>query len=240
MKRLFLSIILILISAASFAQLRVGGNFLISFSNERTVYSGGESMAKNLDYEISVYPKLYWNLNEKMNVGGRLGFSFGRVITGYSEKNFNESVFGYFYQFLEGNENIKDPVIAKISNTAISWSVNPFFAYKVFTWKILNIWIEANAAIGQAFNTGIRTATLFEWDKQLEYGLQILPVVELDVTQKFAIQFHLGFPSLMWYGETSHFADRNESTSTWTLRKGGLEGLIQGFSNYGIGLVKKF
>lgn len=240
MKRFIVSFFLIIVSTASFAQLRVGGNFLLNFSNERTNYSSGQMNVRDLEYEITLNPKLYWNLNEKMNVGGRIGFSFGRVTTGYIQSEDSYGILDYLYELISETYDAPDMNLQKISNTAVSWSVNPFFAYRVFTWKILSVWGEANIFFGQAFNTGTKKASIFEWDKQLQYGIQVLPVVNIDVSEKFAIQFHLGFPSLMWFGETSHYADRYETVSTWTLRKGGLAGLIQGFSNYGLGLVRKF
>ncbi|MCQ2178272.1 MAG: hypothetical protein MJY42_05250 [Bacteroidales bacterium] len=239
MKRLIISLLATLVTISASAQFRIGGNFLLNFTNEKTLYSSGDKKVKDLNYEISLYPKFYWNLNEKMNVGSRVGFSFGRVTTGYTQIQEEQDLLQYLYEVL-GYTYPEEQKITKISNTAISWSLNPFFAYKVLTWKIVSVWAEANVYFGQVFNTGTTQASVFEWDKQLQYGVQILPVVEIDITGNLAIQFHLGFPSLMWYGETSHFADRLETYNTWTFRKGGLEGLIQGFANYGLGLVRKF
>lgn len=73
-------------------------------------------------------------------------------------------------------------------------------------FKILNIWLEGNAFIGQMYN----------------------------------LDLHLGVISLGWAGTYSKYEYGTVSTSALDVRKGGVDGLIQGFRDYGIGITKKF
>lgn len=221
MKRFLLTSIFIMFACAANAQFHFGGQFSINFGNERTSYSSGFSTNKENAYLISLNPKLYWNLNEKMQLGGRAGFAFGRIATGT----------------IYDTEKKED---ATIVNRAIGWSVAPFFGYKLLNWKIVGIWAEANVFFGQYYNTDTHKLLINEWGTASEYGFQILPVINIDLTEKLALQLHLGFISLGWYGTTAIYDDRVTTSSTWDLHKGGFAGLMQGFADYGIGLVRKF
>ncbi len=220
MKKTFFTFLFAVIAFTANAQFHFGGQFSINFANEHTDYSNGATDDKEHAYMINLKPKVYWNLGERMQVGGRIGFAFGRLTTGVIYESEKEE--------------------REIVNRAIGWSLSPFYGYKVLNWKIVSIWAEANAFVGQYFNVNKPVTGSSEWGTQLEYGFQILPVVNIDVTEKLALQLHLGFISLGWYGTRSDYPDRVVTTSTWDLHKGGFSGILQGLSDYGIGLVKKF
>lgn len=221
MKKIFSTLLLVFIAVSANAQFHFGGQFSINFANEHTDYSSGFTDNKEHAYLVNLKPKVYWNIGEKMHVGGRIGFAFGRLTNGVifeSEK--------------------KDQTVNV--NRAVGWSLSPFFGYRVLDWKIVSVWAEANAFIGQYFNVNKPKVGSSEWGSQMEYGFQILPVVNIDLTEKLALQLHLGFISLGWYGTRADYPDKVVTTSSWDLHKGGFAGIAQGLADYGIGLVKKF
>lgn len=226
LRKTFLTLLFVLFAYTANAQFHFGGSFSINFGNEHTAFSSGATNDKEFAYIISLMPKMYWNLGDKMQVGGRIGFAFGRIASG--------TVYGTDKTGLEGAKDDYNSV-----NRAIGWSLSPFFGYRLLNWKKVSVWAEANAFVGQYYNTD-RKSSSTEWGRQTEYGFQILPVVNIDLTEKLALQLHIGFISLGWYGTRSDYMDRVVTTSTWDLHKGGFSGIAQGLADYGIGLVKKF
>lgn len=220
MKKIIITLLFSLVALSASAQFHFGGQFSINFSNERTSYSSGTIRDKENAYLVNLQPKIYWNINEKMQIGGRVGFAFGRLTTGtiYNTEKEAES----------------------IANRAIGWSLSPFYGYRLLNWNKVSVWAEANLFFGQYYNTDKKKATASEWGTLSEYGFQILPVVNIGLTDKLDLQLHLGFISLGWYGTRADYADRIITTSDWDLHKGGFTGVAQGLLDYGIGLVKKF
>lgn len=221
MKKIVFCCLIALVSLSANAQFHFGGQFAISFDNEHTDYSSGYVDNKEKAYLIKLMPKVYWNLNEKMQIGGRVGFAFGRLTTGL---------------VYDSDKKVKPIEV----NRAIGWSLAPFYGYKLLNWKSVSIWAEANAFVGQYYNVNGPDGKATEWDKQTEYGFQILPLVNIDLTEKLALQIHLGFISLGWYGTTASYPEKVVTTSSWDMHKGGFVGLAQGLADYGICLVKKF
>lgn len=221
MKKIGFVLISAFLSLSANAQFHLGGSFSINFDNEHTSFNNGSVTNKENAFLISLRPKVYWNLTDKMQVGGRIGFAFGHLNTGTvydSEKN-------------ESTDAI---------NRALGWSLSPFFGYKLLNWNKVSVWAEANGFFGQCYNVQKDKAVVSEWGTRTEYGFQILPYINIDLTEKLALQLHLGFLSLGWYGTKSDYPEKVVTTSTWDLHKGGFAGLAQGLADYGIGLVKKF
>ena len=221
MKKIIITLLLSLVALSANAQFHLGGQFSINFDNEHTDYSSGTTDNKEHAYLVNLKPKVYWNIGEKMQVGGRIGFAFGRLTN------------GVIYESEKKDQTIN-------VNRAVGWSVSPFFGYKLLNWKVVSVWAEANAFIGQYYNVNKPKTGSQEWGTQTEYGFQILPVVNIDLNEKLALQLHLGFISLGWYGTRADYPEKVVTTSTWDLHKGGFAGIAQGLADYGIGLVKKF
>lgn len=221
MKKIFFTFLLAFLAFSANAQLHLGGQFSIKFSNEHTSYQGGWTSDKENAYQIALMPKVYWNLNEKMQLGGRIGFGFGHMTTG----------------IICDTEKDKD---LEIVNRALGWSVCPFFGYKLLDWNTVSIWAEANVFVGQYYNVNNPKATIVEWGRETEYGFQILPVIDIALKENLALQLHLGFISLGWYGTKEEYSNRVVTSSNWDIHKGGFIGLVQGLASYGIGLVRKF
>lgn len=221
MKKLFIAILFAFVTFTASAQFHLGGQFSINFDNEHTEYATGSVDNKEHAYMVNLKPKVYWNINGKMQVGGRIGFAFGRLTN------------GLIY------ESEKKEQVSTV-NRAIGWSVSPFFGYKLLNWKVVSVWAEANVFFGQYYNTDSPQPTSSEWSNETEYGFQILPVINIDITEKLALQLHLGFISLGWYGTRADYPNKIVTTSTWDLHKGGFFGIAQGLADYGIGVVRKF
>lgn len=221
MKRVFAVVLLCFLAFSANAQVNIGGQFSINFSNEHVSYFSGRTVDKEYAYLIDLRPKAYWYLSEKMQIGGRIGFAFGHMIT------------GTIYD-TQKQEDID------LVNRAVGWSVSPFFGYRLLNWSKISVWAEVNVFFGQYYNTEKNKAIYEGWGIQSEYGFQILPVVNINLTETLALQLHLGFISLGWYGNRAEYPDRVSNFSSWDIHKGGFAGLAQGLSDYGIGVVKKF
>ena len=221
MKKTIISFLLVSVAFVANAQVNVGGQFSVNFGGEHTVFYSGAVTDKENAHMINLKPKIYWNINEKMQLGGRVGFAFGRLTSGtvYDQKK----------------QEQKNEI-----NRALGWSLSPFFGYKLLDWKTVSIWAEANVFYAQYYNMDKAQKLSEAWGKAAEYGFQILPVINIDLTEKLALQLHLGFISFGWYGTWAQYPDRVTTTSLWDLHKGGFAGLAQGFADYGIGIVRKF
>ncbi len=124
MKKLFFTFLFAAITFSANAQFNFGGQFSINFANEHTDYSNGATDDKEYAYMINLKTKMYWNLNERMQVGGRIGFAFGRLTT------------GVIYESEKEEER-------DIVNRAIGWSLSPFYGFKVLNWKIVSVWASS-------------------------------------------------------------------------------------------------
>lgn len=221
MRKLLFICLFVAVAVSANAQFHLGGQFSINFDNEHTDYASGTVENKEHAFIISLRPKVYWNLNEKMQVGGRVGFAFGRMTN------------GVIYE----SEKVDR---ANTVNRAIGWSISPFFGYKLLNWKAVSVWAEANAFVGQLYNVDKSGQNPEECTKETEYGFQILPVLNIDLTETLALQLHFGFISLGWYGTRCDYPNKVTTTSSWDLHKGGFAGVAKGLADYGIGLVKRF
>lgn len=223
MKRIIIITCLFVLGAfQANAQFHFGGDFNVRFVKQHTDFTQQTNVDdKELAFMVNLKPKVYWNIGDKMQVGSRIGFAFGRLTNGtiYDEKK---------------------PEQPNFVNRAIGWSLTPFFGYRLFSWKFLSAWAEGNAFIGQYYNMKKPGKDSQEWQNQLEYGFQIIPVVNFDLTEKLALQVHLGILSLGWYGTRSKYNDKVVTTTDWDFHKGGFSGILQGLTDYGVGLVRKF
>lgn len=225
MKRAIFVLSFILLSISAGAQIRFGGSFNVNIDTENTKRNSGTENNKENSFIISLNPKIYWNLSEKVRTGFRVGFAYGTMAA--SALLTTEDI--------SASEDSEAYI-----NRALGWSFSPFFGYKLLSWNFIGIWVEANAIAGQLYNVGAKTFPELEWNKSTQYGVQIVPVIDFDITETLSLQLHLGILSLGYMGETSIYDNKTVSRNVWDFRKGGFDGLIQGLYDYGIGIVKKF
>lgn len=226
MKKLFIVLLAAVIVVPDIsAQMRFGGNVNINSSKQTGVNNQYGKKTDQKSFQVVLKPKLYWYLNEKMQIGTRLGFGYGNLTEGivYDQDPYKD-----------------EQEIGK----SIGWSLAPYYAYRLLNWKIVSVWLEANAYVGQFYNVSDQQEKILfpeMWARQTEYGFQILPVVGIDITETLTLDLHVGILSLGWAGSTSHYGDGTTSTASYLdIRKGGFDGLVQGLTSYGIGISKKF
>ncbi|MDO5322037.1 MAG: hypothetical protein Q4F39_06600 [Bacteroidia bacterium] len=230
MKKLVLISIFAAMSLSAAAQMHIGGNFTISIDNEYTRRNTGEFSSKENQFEIQLAPKIYWNLSEKWTAGARIGLAYGQYLGSLASEGSTA---------LSGSLD-KKPVDSSV-NRAIGWSLTPFCGFRILQLgNRVTVWLEGNININQQYNVRNINQPETQWQNVLGYGVQILPVVDIDITEKLALQLHIGILSVGWYGTTYQYQNKTVSTSTWDIRKGGFDGLLQGLMDYGIGLVKTF
>ena len=225
-KLLFVLLVSTLVVSNVSAQMRFGGNVNINSYRESGVYNQYGEKTDQKSFQIVLKPKFFWYLNEKMQLGTRLGFGYG---------NLKEGI--VFDQSAHEDETLK-------TGKSIGWSLAPYYSYRLLNWKIVSVWLEANAYVGQFYNVSDqkeKSSFPEMWGRQTEYGFQVLPVVAIDITETLALDLHVGILSLGWAGSTSHYDDGTTSTTSYLdIRKGGWDGLVQGLTSYGIGIYKRF
>lgn len=228
MKKLILFSLLVMMSISAAAQMHIGGNININIDNEKTTRDSGFSKSKENEFTIKLAPKIYWNLNERFRAGLRVGFSYGQYKGSVS---YDES------DIISGLLGIPDSTPI---DRAIGWGVSPFCGYQVLTLGRFTAWVEANVCVDQQFNITDIVFPELEWKNVLGYGFQILPVVDFHLNETLALQIHFGIISIGWYGSRYNYENKHVTTSHWDIRKGGFDGLLQGFMDYGFGIVRSF
>lgn len=211
------------------AQMHIGGSFNINIDNEFTNDHSGESYSTSKYFEIRLAPKIYWNITAKFRVGTRIGFSVG---------HYNGSFFTENSEILSDVSN-DEPIDYSIDR-AIGWAITPFCGYHVLDLGRLHAWIDANLYFGQDYNTSEITHPELEWKNKMGYGFQILPAIDIDISDKTILQLHIGLISLGWYGSTYKYENKTVTNSSLDMHKGGVDGVLQGLIDYGIGLVRTF
>lgn len=223
MKRLVVILVVLLaFSFAADAQFAVGGNFSINIDRDWTFKNGSDKYGYSENsFLLSLNPKFYYNIKDNMQVGARVGFFYGRM-TGEMEDVPFETV------KVSGAPNI------------IGWGFTPFYNLRVYSYSKVSIWLEADLFFNDLYNNTHDAIPLNMWHNQLLYGFQILPVFSWEINDTHSLDIHLGFISAGWLGTVSFYRDYYDVTSSWDIRKGGFDGLIQGFTDYGIGLTRRF
>lgn len=243
MKRLlFAAMALTLFSVNAGAQamkMKFGGNFNINVDKDIVDYKEkGITDVKSNTFQIVLKPKLYWYINEKMQFGSFIGIGYGNIITDLSSGG-------------QGQTTIINPdgsttittVPAVCNGNSLGWTLTPYYGYKLFNLGRIDIWLEASAYFGMYYKVSgdaIKEDVVVDWDRDMTYGIQIMPVVDIALTDQLALQVHAGVLGLGWRGEKRFYADRNETISSFDLHKGGIMGLFQSIGDFGIGIVKRF
>lgn len=219
MKRLFTIIaVLLFFSMTANAQFKFGGNFSIEFNDGSNIEESTSNQSKTFD--VSLKPKMYYYFcDRKMYVGGRLKFSYGHLTD-------------------ERSNITSDQDKAKTSKS-IGWGLNPFYAYKIINWGWMSVWVEGNIGFDRYYNIDGGTSALSTWNNKTNFGAQILPVLDINLTDKLSAQLHLGLLSLGWDTTITQYTDKVTTRSAGHFRKGGIVGLVEGIVDYGIGISFK-
>ena len=209
-------------AGAQAMKMKFGGNFNINVDKDIIDYKYGDTATdvKRNTFQIVLKPKLYWYINEKMQFGTFVGIGYGNLIT-----------------------DLANCGTGQTTGNSLGWSLTPYFGYKLFNVGVLDIWVEASAYFGSYYkvNGGATSSDAsVDWNTDMFYGVQVMPVVDIALTDKLALQIHAGVLGLGWRGEKMFYDDRNETTSSIDFHKGGIMGLFQSIGDFGIGVVKRF
>lgn len=242
-KAVFAALALTLFSVNAGAQamkMKFGGNFNINIDKDIVDYKSGDisSDVKRNTFQVVLKPKLYWYINERMQFGTFIGVGYGNIITDLSNGGLGQTT----VINPDGSTTITTVPVTSSGNS-IGWSLTPYYGYKLFNIGIIDIWVEASAYFGMYYkvNGGATTADAhIEWNKDMFYGVQVMPVVDFALTDDLALQLHAGVFALGWRGEKMFYDDYTERTSSLDFHKGGIIGLFQSIGDFGIGVVKRF
>ncbi len=217
-------------------KMQFGGNFSIAYDKNKIDYADGKKSPdiKQDMFQVVVKPKVYWYINEKMQFGASVGIGWGNLSTGllYDKADEKQTINP------DGTITREKPVIDK----SIGWTFIPYYSYKLLQYKFVDIWLEGNLYVGEQYkiNESHDFTSDYSWNQDLYYGFQILPVVDIALTEKLALQIHAGVISFGWSGEKLYYEDRTATLSSIDFHKGGITGLIDSICNFGIGMVHRF
>lgn len=244
MKRVLIFLITIIIftgnAAAQPMKMKFGGNFSINLDRDIIEYSltNKESDIKQNAFQISFLPKFYWYINEKMQFGTFVGLGFGNTATGLVNSGTGRTT------IINPDGTITTTTQNKVDiGKSICWNLTPYFGYRLIHFEKLDIWAEASTYYGMYHKInggGIDIDMATAWNTKIVYGIQVMPVIDFALTEKLAIQLHAGVIALGWYGEVYLYDNRSETKTSLDLHKGGLTGLLNSISDFGIGIVKRF
>lgn len=214
-------------------KLYYGYNFDIYYHND------SRSNEKTNGYSISLTPELGWRLNERMQMGLRLGGSIQDATISYSYLDFDDSKKTEDLRVLQG-----------------TWEVTPYFRYRLktlFNDKI-GVWLEGHAYTGMEFprvTAGDFSGTDYDGLKHsVIYGAQISPVITYQFNEKSTFQIFFSILSIGYSGTTFFYQDPvmgkyTENTNDVIIFSGKLRNLIAnqytpGLYGFKLGIQKSF
>lgn len=142
MKKVFLTLAVVFgMIASANAQLVIGGQLNFSAGTSKTMWSGDWGAQTPLGagnktsyFGFGIAPQVGYLLNEKMEVGGKL-------VLDYSHDN--------YFTVIENKDGKSAAKYAKDYRIAdFSWSINPYFRYRLFDVQGFAMWMQAEAALG--------------------------------------------------------------------------------------------
>lgn len=121
--------------ASANAQLVIGGSLNFNGSTNKTSINGNwGDQAKFSSFGFGIAPTIAYDINDNMEVGATLSFSYNQRTNFAQIANVNGK---------EAAKNVKDNV-----NSDFSWSINPYFRYRLFDVKGFGFWLQAKAELG--------------------------------------------------------------------------------------------
>lgn len=160
-------------------------------------HSDTRSNTKENGWSISVEPEIGWRVNEKMNIGLRLGGSYQDSYLAYTTLD-----------LLEGKEQ---PANLRVQQG--KWNVTPYARYQLktlFDGKV-GVWVEAHLYAGMEYprvSEGTVKGTDYDGLKHtVVYGAQISPVITYQFNKKSNLQIFFSILSLGYSGTAYSYSD---------------------------------
>lgn len=183
-------------------------------------HTDSRSNRKENGWSITLNPEIGWKVNERVQLGMRLGGTFANTITNYS------------ISFLDTTTT------ADLRVQQWSWDVTPYVRYRLktlFNDKIC-IWLEAHLYAGMDYprvTAGDIKGTDYDGLRHsITYGAQVSPLITYQFNKKSTFQIYLSILSLGYSGTTYCYTDPisgnnyNEFTNDVILFSGKLRNLI--------------
>lgn len=198
MKKILLSLAMLLVAHVASAQFVVGGQFGCAG------YSGGETVFYESDGVTTEYtvpddtefgflfaPKVGYQLSEKMQLGVTLNFTHQRM-----------NMYGMFNDYLYRDPEFEGVWLVKEN----SLSIAPYLRYDLFNWGKLSAFVEAQALFGFVFKPTmyIRTVgtnpvvdTTFKVDsKTFDFGFVVVPGLNYKFNERLSMDLYFDLVSL--------------------------------------------
>lgn len=183
-------------------------------------HTDSRSNRKENGWSITLNPEIGWKVNERVQLGMRLGGTFANTITNYS------------ISFLDTTTT------ADLRVQQWSWDVTPYVRYRLktlFNDKIC-IWLEAHLYAGMDYPrvmAGDIKGTDYDGLRHsITYGAQVSPLITYQFNKKSTFQIYFSILSLGYSGTTYCYTDPitgnnyNEFTNDVILFSGKLRNLI--------------
>jgi len=183
-------------------------------------HTDSRSNRKENGWSITLNPEIGWKVNERVQLGMRLGGTFANTITNYS------------ISFLDTTTT------ADLRVQQWSWDVTPYVRYRLKTLfnDKLCIWLEAHLYAGMDYPrvmAGDIKGTDYDGLRHsISYGAQVSPLITYQFNKKSTFQIYLSILSLGYSGTTYCYTDPitgnnyNEFTNDVILFSGKLRNLI--------------
>ena len=141
MKKVLFTLAVVLgMATAAQAQLVIGGGINFNGGTNKTSLNGNwGDQAKFSNFGFGIAPTIAYDINDNMEVGATLSFSYNQRTRFDQIANVNGK---------EAAKSVKDNV-----NSDFSWSINPYFRYRLFDVKGFGFWLQAKAELGTSLES---------------------------------------------------------------------------------------
>ena len=179
MKKILLTLALAAFAFTANAQLVIGGN--IGIDHNSRAHADDYASVSTTTTDITVLPKIGYQLNKDMQVGAELGwgYNYTRRYTGAGDDSY-----------------ISDPTSRIV--------IAPYFRYNFATWKKFNLFCEAtlNFTLGlesttHTFVAGNET-TVKNGDNYTSIGINVVPGLNYAFNKSFSMDLYVNLASLGW------------------------------------------
>lgn len=141
MKKVLFTLAVVLgMATAAQAQLVIGGGVGFNGGTNKTTLNGNwGDQAKFSNFGFTIAPTIAYDINDNMEVGATLSFTYSESTNFAQITNVSGT---------EATKSAKDNV-----NSDFSWSINPYFRYRLFDVKGFGFWLQAKAELGTSLES---------------------------------------------------------------------------------------
>ena len=173
MKKLFITLALVAFAMTANAQFVLGGHIGLAHNGS---HDDNYTLGSNASTDITVMPKIGYQLNDKMQLGVQLGLEY----------NYNRAY--------AGNED------TYLSTYGSVIRFNPYFRYNVAEWRNFTLFCEAQVSLGlhlesHTYNT-VTDNTTDNNDDFTTVGLSVVPGLNYSLSEKCSLDLYINLVRL--------------------------------------------